>query len=817
MSNVFLRGLVAAIALLAITPGRTTADQKHKPLQQIELMALVAGNALSEDIVHEITTDGLAFHPDDAYRAALKEAGADSTVLKALGQSSVTLVDGQEDRANSGVLKHLSNAAAFARDGKYDAAEREAGAALTDSFRVAECGFVMGEIERQQENWEAAALSYRTVLARAADFPDSHTKLSYILYRKGDDDEALREARAALAINPNSPEAHKNAALALEGERKFTAAAQEYEEALRLKPDYQFVRYDLGNLFRDQGQLDEAIAEYQKAIALRPGDSASHNNMGLALESKGDLGAAIREFREAKHLDPKSFDQRANLASALMKNRSYGEAVVEFRELEAMFPSSKVCHECMALALFNTWDLEGAEKEYGIASEIDPEDAMPHVGIGSVHEQKKDYETAMKEYLEAERLDPSNMPAYRGAGRVLLARGDASGAIKQLQVAVNLNPGGSDVHDLYGKALESTGKFDQAIEEFKESVALDPKQVQTVIDLGEAYEKKGDWPSALREYRNASLADASVDLRGKIKRSDERDPEQEYKNAQQRFQDHLTALKARGKTSESAALQSQVQATQGSSTVSQKLDAAIQEGMAEARASHFELALGHFKDAVRLAQELQPHDQRLVTALDYLGNSYMGRDWQAAQAAFEQELKVAEELYGPQSPNLVGPMQSLGTNALLQGDYVTAKSFYGGATALSAKAFGENSQNMADSLMIEARVDLKQKAYDKAESYYTRAANIYQALNGADSPVVLRSLGGLCDIYESEGKVAQAVPCEQRVLAIIEKQYGPNSPMLVAVLTHEAQGLRTLGRSDEATSVEKRIHSIQTGTATKLN
>jgi hypothetical protein len=52
------------------------AHNSKRSLADRELLALVAGNALSENIVQEIDSRGLAFRPTDGYRSQLADAGA---------------------------------------------------------------------------------------------------------------------------------------------------------------------------------------------------------------------------------------------------------------------------------------------------------------------------------------------------------------------------------------------------------------------------------------------------------------------------------------------------------------------------------------------------------------------------------------------------------------------------------------------------------------------------------------------------------------------------------------------------------------------
>ena len=65
------------------------AQATKKALTGRELMALVAGGALSEDIVHEIESRGLAFRPGDQYQSLINIAGSDALVLAALKKAKI--------------------------------------------------------------------------------------------------------------------------------------------------------------------------------------------------------------------------------------------------------------------------------------------------------------------------------------------------------------------------------------------------------------------------------------------------------------------------------------------------------------------------------------------------------------------------------------------------------------------------------------------------------------------------------------------------------------------------------------------------------
>jgi tetratricopeptide (TPR) repeat protein len=218
------------IILLAFSScaGLAGAQEKRIPLNKSELLALVAGNALSENIAHEIESRGLAFQATDTYRFQLATAGADARVLAALGKATISSSnEAADDKDSAELLQHLSAAGKLMRFKQYQEAAEQLNGAL-QANGSAEAGFVMGELLKVQEQWPMAASVYQQVLKQNPGFPEAHTKLSYVMYRLGDPEEGLREAKTALTRTSENAEAHKNAGLLLQTMRKFDAGAEEF-------------------------------------------------------------------------------------------------------------------------------------------------------------------------------------------------------------------------------------------------------------------------------------------------------------------------------------------------------------------------------------------------------------------------------------------------------------------------------------------------------------------------------------------------------------------------------------------------------------
>jgi len=131
---------------------------------------------------------------------------------------------------------------------------------------------------------------------------------------------------------------------------------------------------------------------------------------------------------------------------------------------------------------------------------------------------------------------------------------------------------------------------------------------------------------------------------------------------------------------------------------------------------------------------------------------------------------------------------------------------------VNEKTYGEGSDQVALSLINMAAVSFVQEAYDKAEPMLLRAVHIDQALYGYDGSGMIPPLSVLCDLYDKWGKPDKSEPCRHQLLSALEKQYGPDSPVLLSTLTSEAQALRSLGRTEEAAKLEQRLNSIRVAT-----
>ncbi len=77
-----------------------------------------------------------------------------------------------------------------------------------------------------------------------------------------------------------------------------------------------------------------------------------------------------------------------------------------------------------------------------------------------------------------------------------------------------------------------------------------------------------------------------------------------------------------------------------------------------------------------------------------------------------------------------------------------------------------------------------------------RALRIYEAALGPEHPSVAASLNNLANLYESQGKYAEAEPLCQRALAICERVLGPAHPNTLIVRSNYAALLKAVQQTE---------------------
>lgn len=765
-----------------------------RPLIKSELIALVAGEALSENIGHEVEVNGLEFHVTDALKAQLITAGATPDLLNAIDKAKTfSPRRGTDGPTEIDLQNHLAAAGKMLRDKKYEDATRELTAALHGGAHT-EAGFVMGDVLRRQEQFDLAANVYQSILREDPDFPEIHAKLSYIFYRTGDVESALQEAHLVLTQNPADAEAHKNLGLALMSLGNFDGAIAEYREALHIKPDYAAAHADLALAFDGKHDTKSAIDEYKKANSLDPNDADGHYNLAILLKSVGNIEGAIREYREAKRIDPERINVRHNL-SLLLIDVDIFAAVREFRELVAMAPDFELGHIGLGMSVAKLGQWKEAETQYRKAMALDPSDPIPHSNLGDVFEQQHKDDAAMAEFVRAGQLDDSSVYAHAGMGRVYLRRKDYQHAVAELRRADALDTSFPYNHSDLGVALAGMGDLGGAITQMRLALSLYPQNSIIISKLAPILEKNGNFDAALEQYRLA----AEIDKTDAVQK--------EYAAAMDRLKGKVKPSLITPPVTATASIPV-IPATSVTGPVDEKtwrttLDASI-KALKERRLDEAEASA---RTALAMAEKSFT-DERLVESTRQMAWVLTReKKYPEAREAWQYDLKTTQKIEGPESQEAIHAMEGIAGCASIQKDYATAASFYARAIELDEKLFGLTDVRIKMDLNYLANSYQAMKDFAKAEPIRLRLLEANTA-TGGDGLTKLGDMLELGKLYLEWGKLDKAEQYCRKSLADREKAFGEDSPLLTDSLQILSDILTKQGKNEEAAQVKKRHDDI---------
>jgi predicted Zn-dependent protease len=158
--------------------------------------------------------------------------------------------------------------------------------------------------------WAARAYNQLAIdsfakLTQMPDSPELHALKAQILHDHGQDVEAAKEWRAAMAIapDPNDPRLKAELANALFLARDYGAAMPMIQQFLRADPaaaDWNFMMGE--SLWRTQ-QAEKALPYLERALKTNPNMLPAHAALGLALVSLGRNSEAIPHLESAASLD----------------------------------------------------------------------------------------------------------------------------------------------------------------------------------------------------------------------------------------------------------------------------------------------------------------------------------------------------------------------------------------------------------------------------------------------------------------------------------------------------------------------------------
>ena len=193
-----------------------------------------------------------------------------------------------------------------------------------------------GDAEKAIKSLEMSIRSLKEI-DNKIELAKNRNKLALIYEYVGRVDEAERECREAIRINPSLTGVHNNLGVLLDKLKRFEEAEKEYKEAIRINPNYVGAHNNLGILLKNLKRFEEAEKEYKEAIRINPNYVAVHYNFGVLLKDLKRFEETEKEYKEAIRINPDFAEAHGNLGILYSETKKSEEAKKELEIAKRLF------------------------------------------------------------------------------------------------------------------------------------------------------------------------------------------------------------------------------------------------------------------------------------------------------------------------------------------------------------------------------------------------------------------------------------------------------------------------------------------------
>jgi Flp pilus assembly protein TadD/4-amino-4-deoxy-L-arabinose transferase-like glycosyltransferase len=162
---------------------------------------------------------------------------------------------------------------------------------------------------------------------------------AYAFRVKGRIDEARREYRRAIGLNPRRIDPHNALAAMAAREGRWEEAMGHYRDLLEAAPDFVEVRRNLGQAYLALGRREEARREWETAVHLAPGAASPLTDLCLWHLDEKQPAVAEEYCRRAVRSRPDRAETHYALGLALRAQRKFDEAREALRESARLSPA----------------------------------------------------------------------------------------------------------------------------------------------------------------------------------------------------------------------------------------------------------------------------------------------------------------------------------------------------------------------------------------------------------------------------------------------------------------------------------------------
>ena len=151
---------------------------------------------------------------------------------------------------------------------------------------------------------DAARAILDKLLGRDRDGPTANLLYGQLLFREGNDDDALAHFERAATSGANNRNLQAQIGQVHLRGRRWPAAEAAFRRALDIDADFARAHHGLGVALYGQGHYEDAVNTLLRSIGLLYHQPLAHYHLGIALAASGRVGNAVEALTNALKLAP---------------------------------------------------------------------------------------------------------------------------------------------------------------------------------------------------------------------------------------------------------------------------------------------------------------------------------------------------------------------------------------------------------------------------------------------------------------------------------------------------------------------------------
>jgi len=403
----------------------------------------------------------------------------------------------QSARPASKTPSPFADAEALLRQGNLEDAQNKLQEELQQNPSRPEGYALLGLVYTAQKNYTAALMAFQQGLKLSPNSTRIRNDMGNLYVAQGNLDQAEKEFREVVSLNPADYDGNYNLALVLLA-KKQPAEAIPY--LLRIHPQTVAVQFSLTRAYLDAGRTTEGLKTATELSASNKDNVQVHFTLGVLLAAEKQLRPAQLQLEQANVLQPQTFEILYNLGQVCVRNAEFAKAELTLKRALNLKPDSPETLSLLAQVYSAQQKPVDALDLLVRAHKLAPENTDVIYYLARVSMSQNYYEDSIPLLESGQKIAPQRMDLRAALGESYFMSGRAEKAIEEFKQLIELDPTARS-YAFLGLTYRQLGRFDEARKYFEEGLKKEPRNPSCLFNIGYIEERQGDHEAAEKRFQ----------------------------------------------------------------------------------------------------------------------------------------------------------------------------------------------------------------------------------------------------------------------------------------------------------------------------